>query len=1412
MIPFKTIFSVEEAAMIKSKALEVNLASYHVDVDINKRYLPLQQVMSQYYGLMEGVNTFLKELSHPYKNWPFIISEARGYGLDYFHLFQRHEKGIDAAQIIADIFIEAIRQNKSRQVTVDAIDNLLLYLQKIIKETHLDRINFLTLACRIFNTIDGFDDDIFFLFVKSYYQINRLAALVAQKTVISTLDLSAINAVLIRYFDHTYTYWMTEKDPLSWFLEEADEKIDSEFILSAFEPISHRTILQKKKQLKEITTDKKADSETMLKTLLPLPSYNDIVEIYRNIPQHLLAAGKTPGQSKKWKIIFLFHMMNIAGLSLIHEDALRAINRTVSWLINHESHVYIRKLIEKTFSILKKRTDKYPLTMLNCVLNMGTGVYRTDDLDLINFFINSVIDLKFQAPMVTGVGNDWQVRVNNAHLQNVRTWLSLIQLSPKFSTRLISNLIIHLAISGIFVKDTDLFPRDITRLLNSDIGPVYNLIKQLTRLFPVYFNDIGAEGKLREVSTQIDELCHRRDLLIHFLRKQSHVESSNRILGFMEATLHFWATRDKKLLQPYVPPSIYNRIETSGPYIDGVYAIIKQLIDRRFKLPEDLLRTSDKKVKEILTQLPDADIIDCERVWLLITFYKLLNQKYNLNFIEILNHLDSLDTEALPNLDHLRNALAESKLNIKLNRLLDYLDFLKEVILSSKIYPVKEDIYKKRHFTVDIPSMYGSYHEMKFDALGLTFRIESLINVLFEQLVEEIDLGLITKATFYEIYDYMLLFNKALKIDGIHSSEMGRRLDLLAHSLEVKGFSLTQYLDIFKGFSQAVKNIINDFFNNIHGSNISRILCKLTPEMILERYKPQADAGEPEKLHHKITEIFFRDRITMSLGLQQLDLFLSRILNTLFHQSNQLPKDKLLLLLNYDPQRAITSLVSEYNRATGIIYLGNKGLNMMRLRNYGLPVPPGIIITTEVFRCREVIDDFGPAEQNFKEQVAYHIATLEEVTGKSFNSPKNPLLLSVRSGSSISQPGMMDTFLNVGINEEITNGLAAHTGNAWFAWDSYRRFLQNYGMSFGLNRDDFDQIILDKKQKWSIQMKSEFTGEQMRAIALTYKTLIQDSGHEIHENPIEQLHATIKNVLYSWDSPKAKAYRHIMGISDDWGTAVTIQEMIYGNISHNSGSGVIFTHNPRWAGDTISLWGDFSLENQGEDVVSGLVTTLPISLTQQEIEMRDTDITLESHFPEIYKAMKEWAIMLIYKEGWGPQEMEFTFEGPTRDQLYLLQTRDMAIRERSRVLAFDYDEKKDACYLGNGIGVSGGAMSGRAVYSIEEMTFFRSKEPNIPLILLRRDTVPDDIREIHAADGLLTAKGGVTSHAAVVAHRLGKTCIVGCGNLVCDEIARKSYFGKTIIHSGDYISIDGREGSVYQGIMKIKETKNIQEH
>ncbi len=1391
--------------MIKSKALEANLASTHVDVIIDARYESIQAVMSRYFGLMEGVNTFLRELSHPYRNWQFIVGEARGYALDYFHLFQSHPRGVEAAEVMVGIFSEVIEADVDDDVRTDAVDNLLLYLQQIIGESH-DRLpDFLPALNTAFNWIHDCPGDRFFLFVKSFYPIQRIIRLLRDRGNSAITDHAVLNRLLIRTCSVTYDFWCEVKDPWDCFQAAAGRIRDPEPVRACFSEISHEALHALKDYLHQIDRLPETDAVSVFDQLLSLTDFSAIVERYRKMPQMLLQAGAGGGKGKQWKVIFLFHIMSISDLNLIHEEALREINRTVGWLIENESYRNIGDLIEKTLYILKTRTEQFPATTLTCVLNMGQGVYKTDEIDQVNFFIDRVVDLGFQTPMLGGVGNDWQIQVNSAHLQNIRTWLELIECKPKWSSRLLSSLIIKLSLSGIFIKDTDLFPRDITRFLNSEIGPVYNLSKQLTRLFPSFFNDIGAEGVLRDISTRLDEITHRRDILIHFLRKQSHVESSNRIIRFMEAVLHFWQTRDKAPLQPFVPPNIFSQIDARGEYIDGVNALFTHLSNQGMAIPEELLVEENERIQTLLAEAPGNNAVDAERVALIAAFYKLLYHKYQLDYKSLRHHMQQLDRESFPDLDMLRAALDEPDLKRRLFMLMDYLERLKAVILSEETYEIRADIYKKRHITIDIPSMYGSYHERKFDALGLTFRVESLVNVLFEELVDQIDLGLITRATFHDIYERLTLFDKALRLDGIYSAELELQLDLLAHALEVRGFTFTQYLDIFKGFAVAVKNIINDYFNNIHGQNLTRILSHMPADRILEKYLPRENAVDAEKLKHRVSEIFFRDRIAASLGLQQLDLFLTRILNTLFHQSNMLPKNKLHLLLNYDPQRIITSLQAVNNSAFGIIYMGNKGLNLLKLKNLGLPVPPGFIVTTEAFRCRELIDGFAPVKKNFRQQVRQHIAQLQKISGKRFGNPANPLLFSVRSGASISQPGMMETFLDVGINEEIAEGLAHKMDNPWFAWDNYRRFLQCYGMAFGLARDDFDAIIAEFKTRLGIPLKKGFTGEQMKMVALAYKARIQDEGVEMLEDPLDQLFMTINAVFSSWESPRAETYRKIMGISDDWGTAVTIQEMVFGNISPQAGSGVFFTHNPRWSGDTLSPWGDFTLENQGEDVVAGLVRTLPISVKQQEIEMRDTDITLETHYPAVYAAIRKWAAQLIYKKGWSPQEMEFTFEGPSADDIYLLQTRDMAIRERKTVLAFDVEANPEDRYLGHGIGVAGGAMSGRVVFTLAEIDRWRKTEPDTALILIRGDTVPDDIKEIFASDGVLTARGGLTSHASVVAHRLGKTCVVGCGTLVCNEKEKTAEFNQVVIRSGDHISIDGREGSVYQGTMKIRE-------
>ncbi len=1398
-----------------SKALEANLALSKVEVKIEKRYEILLHVFEGYFGLQESLRGFLKEVCHPYRNWAYILKEARNYTLNYLHVFENHPRGPDAVRVYMDIYLQAIENSSDDKVRTDAADNILLFSQRILRDGGGKNYQLLPVLSDIFDCIYSLPHELFQLFVKSFYQIKKIGEL---SLGISTENdhkfvkgfIGALNKLLMRYYAGTYEYWMSQKDPLTWFLGEVGWASASGSLRKIFEPITHNYIKDKLAALDEIAGNHDVESVETLHHLVQLPGFGDILNTYKGIPHKLRSLDENRGHGDLWKLMFLIHLMNIESLATIHEEVLREINRTLRWLISNEHPDVIYEYLEKTFDILKTGVSRFPGAALNCILNMGEGVYKTDESDMVDFFIDSVVSLGFQAPQIRGVRDDWQLEANPFHIQNIRCWMGLIRLKPKWSKKLLSSLIIHLALNGVLIKDTDLFPRDLTNFLNSDIGPVYNLVKQFARLLPIYFNDIGAEGRLRDISTKIDEICLRKDPLIHFLRKQSHVESSNRIVGLMEATLKFWKTKSKEHLAGYIPPNIFSQVAANGQFVEGVHRVINRLFEvEKINQIHQLLNITNGNVRNKIGGLAHVTDLDIKRVEMAIELYKLLYQKYEFAFTEMEGYLSQLQGSGLPDLDQLYSALGEPSRDRKLEKLLSYMERLRAIILSPEVFEIREDIYRKRHFTVDIPSMYGSYHELKFDALGLTFRLESLVNILFEQVVEELGLEFITRGTISKIYYYLKLFDRALNLDGISSLEMRRQLDLLSHSLEIRGFSSSQFGDIFRGFAQSVKNIVNDYFNNIHQNNIQKILNQMPKEHLLEKYRAWEDDADHERFVHRITEIFLRDRIASSLALQQLDLFLSRILNTLYKQADRLDKSSLRLLLNYDPEKTITPIWPVKSNVADLIHLGNKGLNLVRLKSYGFPVPSGFIVTTEVFRCREIVENYEPAKRDFEYQVEHQISQLERHTGKSFGNPKNPLLLSVRSGSSISQPGMMNTFLDVGINEEIIQGLTARTQNPWFAWDTYRRFLQSYGMAFGIDRDKFDNVISEYKDHLGLPYKRDFTGEQMRDVALAYRTLILDHGIEVENSPTKQLFIAISKVFDSWFADKARTYRKIMEISDDWGTAVTVQAMVYGNFSAQSGSGVFFTHNPRWSGDMLTLWGDFTLGNQGEDVVSGLVRTLPVSRKQAEIEKRDVDTSLEVLFPEIYKSLRSWSKELIYERRWSPQEIEFTFEGPGPEDLYFLQTRDMVMRERKKVYSFDVVQDGPVKFIGRGIGVSGGAMTGRVVFSLQEINYWREKEPSTDLILVRADTVPDDIKEIYEADGLLTARGGSTSHAAIVAHRLDKTCVVGCSNLICMEKDKRCAFDSVLLRSGDKISIDGTKGSVYLGHMKIKEIEGV---
>ncbi|WDP90869.1 MAG: pyruvate, phosphate dikinase [Desulfobacter sp.] len=1397
---------------MKSKALEVNLSDTRAEVAVDEKYELLLDFFDGYVGILNRLETFLKELSHPYRNWGFIVTESRHFALHYFHLYKSRDRGRQAMALFCDIFAVAFETVDSPDIKANAADNLMLVLHHIAKDGKDGLARFKDLMVRELNHILSWGDEDFFYIVVSYYQPDRMARILGEGELYGDCGelLLPLNRLLIRFYDASFAFWLTQDDPKVWMRENIDEWRLSPEMIELLDTVSHDRIREWQGRLGEVKSMDPAGAEATA-ALTALPGHRDVVKLFREMPRQILtlADGRTYG--KYFKLTFLFYIIHASGLSIIHREALGDIHRTLIRLIGERDYKKDIPIVDQTFALLKEHKGRYPGTVLECIHKIGDAVYNTDEIELINHFIDRSVDHGFQFPMIRGTGDDWQIKGNMAHVKNIRVFLNLVGKHPKKSKRLLSALITSLAVGGVFIRDTDLFPRDITKFLNTDIGPVYNLVKQLSRLLPAFFNEIGAEGELRDISTQLDEACFRRDRLIHFLRKQCHVESSSRIVEFIQEVMAFWTTRDKSALAPYVPPSIYGEIEPSGKYVDGPHAIFQALAYNKLATPSDYLLTSQEELEAMVDRVDGVTELDRTRSKLMLRFFKLLNQKYGTDNLDLKDYLAAHRAEGLPDPSDAITAMGEDNLEARIESLLAYMAELRDIILSDRAFPVNEAIYHKRHIAVDIPSMYGSYSEAKFDALGLTLRIESVVNVLFEDLINSIDLRLITKPTFVRIFRVLRLFRQALALDGIVSNKLDTQMEFLKYSINITTCSFTQYLDIFKGFTRAVADAVNDHFNNLHSRNLSHIDRRIGRDKILDKYLPQGYAKNTEfnakmakKLDQRVADIFFRDRIATSLGLQQLDVFLNRILSTLFRQSERLSQDELSALLNYDPKAAISTIGGGKQFSHNIIYLGNKGLNLIKLKDLGVAVPNGFIITTEVFKCLDLIDSYIPASVNFKQLVTKMLGQLEETTGRKFGDRENPLLLSVRSGASISQPGMLDSFLNVGINEEIAASLAEKSGNPWFAWDSYRRFIQAYGMVYGIQRDRFDEIIKRFKDRAGITFKRYFTGSQMREVAMAYKRLLLDEGVALIESPMDQLFLAISKVFSSWNSKRAKDYRKIIGISDDWGTAVTVQSMVFGNRSRESGSGVAFTHSPKLPGDAIRLWGDFTIGNQGEDVVSGLVKTLPISEIQRELEKRDTKISLETRFPKIYEQLRAIVRRLIYEGGWNPQEIEFTFEGAEGDDLFILQARDLSLRDTKKIERFDADgHALEKAYLGQGIGVSGGAMSGRIVFTLEEIDGFRRQDPDARLILVRNDTVPDDILEIDAADGILTARGGLTSHAAVVAYNLGKTCVVGCEKLICNEEERTCELGGVTMNTGDFISINGYKGLVYQGQLTV---------
>jgi len=506
-------------------------------------------------------------------------------------------------------------------------------------------------------------------------------------------------------------------------------------------------------------------------------------------------------------------------------------------------------------------------------------------------------------------------------------------------------------------------------------------------------------------------------------------------------------------------------------------------------------------------------------------------------------------------------------------------------------------------------------------------------------------------------------------------------------------------------------------------------------------------------------------------------------------------------MMNYDPERLVSPIHEPRPAIDDQMTLGFKGLGLKQMASYGHQVPQGFILSTELFSAMPAMA-YRPLFDDTLERIRAGIVRLQKETGLRLGDPARLLTLSIRSGAAISMPGLMSTFMDVGLNDRLAEALSQKPGFEWAAWDSYRRFLQSWAMASGVERDFFDDIMAEFKMRYGIERKLDFPAEHMRELALTYKARARELGVRFTDDPFRQVVGCVRKVLESWDSPEAKLYRRYLGVAPEWGTAVVVQRMVFGNLSRESGSGVTFTRNPLEPySSQVRLFGDFTVRSQGEDLVGGLVFPWPISEAQRlgSPTYQGIDHSLERDFPEVYQALLEVARDLVGKREHDPQEIEFTFESASGKDLYILQKRAMVHERQDDAPFFDASAPSFGPGIAVGMGVAGGAYSGRVAIDMAQIDQLLAESPGENIVLLRPDTVPEDIAMITRVSGLLTARGGATSHAAVTAKRLGKTAVVDCRALEVLEHQGTARLAGSDLKAGDWLSIDGRTGNIFLG-------------
>lgn len=1351
-----------------SKALEVNLSETKQElVELSEDEKWFLSVSENYWGIHKYTKEFFNEYHHKYVNYEHLSTELRKIALGDFWLYSACEDQNRATKIISDVLSELLYKPVSSNVLQQLIQIQIDFTLNLVNAEKYNTKLVLESIQKIDKLLSEKEHSVL---LDSAY-IRQKWATFSKKEDLKEEYFSFLKKLYIKNLD----FWESTLKLDEWLetrkssFSEESAKILSEWGNKIF-----------KEYREKINAAKSA--EEMSDTI---PLYSDFANHYRKLADKL--------KTLRDRFQYIIFLLGVKGMSHLSHFLLVDLNSVLKNIFDDIDADELSPFIEEVFQIFEEIKEDNPSTVLDCLQTIGVKLSVEDNQKLLKQFQHNCLKLGFIRPGGQYITTEWRMNVNPYHLKNIRVWLEIVEAAPEKYQTLLAGLTANLKLGGIFIFDTDLFQKDVSKLLNSDIKSTFKLTKQLCRIFPVYFNEIGAEGDLRDVTTQMDEISHRQDKLIHFLRKQIHIESNNTHIELTKNIFNFWIDRDITNLRPFLPDDVYFSIEPDGPFVKSIHEMISEISQKKCIEPQKLILEDPDVVAEWVDECTDYPETERTRLKLICRLYFILEEKYSFNSVDICKYLRRFTFLATNDINMLEEYLENEKNEQAVKLVYKIMEQLNDIILNSKKTEGWENIYYKRHVAFGIPSMYGEYREKRFEALGLIFKLEHVAARLMEELRKDLNLHFITANSLQKVSKILELYRQGIKLDGISIKGFDLNLKMFSFSLQSQSFSLQQHTNLFRFMGDSIREIITQYFFRPYDEPL---------KIIIPQIFDYDKTDENRKTHfvHQKSEEFYRDLLSSAFLLQSLDNFVSEVADTMHKLVDNNPPQVIRDLMTFNTDM----IISPFNAKTPLIdnqvFLGSKAFFLKTLFLNNFPVPPGFVITTEVFRRMNAILQHEGLTKEIDNLIINQVHSLEKMTGKKFGDAKNPLLLSVRSGTAISMPGAMNTFLNVGMNEKIAEGLSTQENYGWTSWDCYRRFLQTWGMSYGMDRDTFDQIMIDFKLKYNVNQKVYFTPAQMKEMALTYRKAIEEQGIYIEDDPVKQLKATILNVFNSWSSPKAIVYRKILQIADEWGTAVIVQKMVLGNLNYTSGTGVLFTHAPHVSKPGIFLFGDYSLVSQGEDIVGGLVN--PRAISNKQPNSDDSEHSLQNLFPETYQRLFDIASEMINKYGFSHQEIEFTFESQNPEDLYILQTRDQDIKHKTNHVAFE-EPISDDLIIGRGIGIGGGALNGIVVFSSEDIRWMKVKRPDQKLILVRPDTVPEDIHLIYETDGLITARGGATSHAAVTAVRLGKICVVNIANLIVNEKEKYCKLGNVKLFVGDAIAIDGTVGCVYKGNFPI---------